>query len=84
LAKAALMRWLAARAEEPPEWQEAAELGDSLLYVTADELSELKRELRALLDRYIERVPNRALRPPGARQVTFLRLAFPAVEQGPP
>jgi hypothetical protein len=30
-----LMRWLEARPEEPPEWQEAAMLGDRILYLTA-------------------------------------------------
>jgi hypothetical protein len=29
------MRWLEARPEEPPEWQEAAMLGDRILYLTA-------------------------------------------------
>jgi len=72
-----LMRWLSARVGEPQEWQEAAVFGDSLLYVTAEELTAIRHELRALVDRYIERVPNRALRPPGARPVTFLHFAFP-------
>ena len=76
-----LMRWLSARAGEPAEWQQAAVFGDSLLYVTAEELTTLKRDLYALIDRYQERVPDRALRPPGARPVTFQHFAFP---QQPP
>jgi Helix-turn-helix domain len=78
-----LMRWLAVKEEEPADWQEAAMFGDSLLFVTPEELSELKREVRALMDRYVERVPNRELRPPGAREVQFLHLAFPSIEPGP-
>ena len=72
-----LMRWLSTRTGEPLEWQEAALFGDSLLYVTAAELTAIKDELRALADRYLQRVPNRALRPPGARPITFLHFAFP-------
>lgn len=79
-----LMRWLSAKEDEPKEWQEAAIFGDSLLYVTPEELSELKREVLALMDRYLERVPNRALRPPGARKVEFLHLAFPSSEPSEP
>jgi Helix-turn-helix domain len=78
-----LMRWLSVKEDEPKEWQEAAMFGDSLLYVTPDELNQLKQEARALTDRYAERVPNRALRPPGARKVEFLHLAFPSIEPGP-
>ncbi len=75
-----LMRWLSTKASEPEAWQEAAFFGDSLLYVTPEELTALKGELLALVDRYFERVPDRALRPPGSRPVTFLHFAFP--EQG--
>src|SRR5919197_817830 len=35
--------WLAAQAEQPSQWQEASMFGDSLLFVTPEELSELKR-----------------------------------------
>jgi hypothetical protein len=77
-----LMRWLSTKADEPAEWQQAAVFGDSLLYVTAEELTTLKRDLYALIDRYQERVPNRALRPPEARPVTIQHLAFP--QHGPP
>ena len=34
-----LERWLARRRTEPEEWQEAASYGDSLLYLTVDELA---------------------------------------------
>ena len=36
-----LMRWLEASPDEPAEWQEAAPLGDRILYVTAEELGDL-------------------------------------------
>ena len=72
-----LMRWLEARPDQPPEWQEAAMLGDRILYLTAEELAELGRKAQELTDVYFERLVKPELRPPGARQVTYLHLAFP-------
>jgi len=70
--------WLERRRSEPPEWQEAATMGDVSLYLTAEELGEFERELDALTDRYTARSRNPSLRPPGARRVFFARLAFPS------
>src|SRR5881227_2355253 len=50
-----LMRWLDDREAEPEAWQEAAHFGDTLLWLTAEELRELGREEEALMDRYLER-----------------------------
>jgi predicted transcriptional regulator len=72
-----LMRWLEASPNEPPEWQDAALLGDQILYVTADELAELGRKVREVVDVYFERLVKPELRPPGARLVSYLHLAFP-------
>jgi predicted ArsR family transcriptional regulator len=72
-----LMRWLEARPDEPAEWREAAPLGDRILYVTAEELEELSRRVREMVDEYFERQVNPELRPPGSRLVTWLHLAFP-------
>jgi DNA-binding transcriptional ArsR family regulator len=73
-----LMRWLEARDSEPRPWQEAAHFGDTLLYVTAEELRDLGRKEQALLRGYLERLTRPELRPPGARPVNYLHLAFPA------
>jgi Helix-turn-helix domain len=72
-----LMRWLEASPEEPPEWQDAAMLGDRILYLTADELTELGRNVRELVDVYFERLVKPELRPPGSRLVSYLHIAFP-------
>ncbi len=72
-----LMRWLEASPEQPAEWQRAAMLGDRILYVTAEELDELSRRVRELMDEYFERQLRPELRPPGSRMVTWLHLAFP-------
>jgi DNA-binding transcriptional ArsR family regulator len=74
-----LMRWLEARPGEPEEWQSAEHFGDTILYVTADELKELARADRALVDRFLERQTQPELRPAGARQVSYLHIAHPVV-----
>jgi DNA-binding transcriptional ArsR family regulator len=73
-----LLRWLESHDTEPAEWQEAAQFGDTLLWVTTDELLELGREEQALMDRYLDRQTKPELRPPGARLISYLHLAFPA------
>jgi predicted transcriptional regulator len=73
----ALSRWLAAKPDEPEEWQHAAHFGDSMLYVTPGELVGLAEEVRVMVDRFLPRQAHPELRPEGARLVTFLHLAFP-------
>jgi predicted ArsR family transcriptional regulator len=72
-----LMRWLEASPEQSAEWQQAALFGDRILYVAAEELEELGRRARELVDEYFERQLKPELRPPGSRLVTWLHLAFP-------
>jgi DNA-binding transcriptional ArsR family regulator len=76
-----LMRWLEVRPDEPAQWQRADLFGDTMVYVTASELDELGRQVRALVDQYIERTTDPAKRPPDARLVSFLHIAHP--EAGP-
>ena len=71
------LRWLAQRADDTREWQEAAHFGDDVVYVTAEELAELGREVDALVERFRDRQLHPELRPDGAREVTVIRLAFP-------
>jgi predicted ArsR family transcriptional regulator len=73
----ALTRWLAGKASEPAQWQEAALFGDTALYLTAEELSGLRDEIHALRERYQDRISDPTLRPPSARLITFLHFAFP-------
>jgi hypothetical protein len=72
-----LMRWLSAKPEESPEWQEAAHFGDTFIYATAAELRELARQEVALLEPFLPRQLRPELRPPGARPISYLHLAFP-------
>ena len=73
----ALMRWLDAKPDQPEQWQHAAHFGDTMLYVTPEELTDLAAETQAMMDRFLDRVEHPERRPPGARRVTFLHLAFP-------
>jgi predicted transcriptional regulator len=78
-----VMRWLDRRQEEPPEWQQAAQFGDWLVYLTADELAMLGRRMSALLEPYLDRTASPGLRPAAARQVTWLHLAVPGEPRDP-
>jgi DNA-binding transcriptional ArsR family regulator len=73
----ALMRWLDAKPEEPEQWQHAAHFGDTMLYVTPEELTGLAAQTQAMMDRFLDRVEHPELRPPGARRVAYIHLAFP-------
>jgi predicted ArsR family transcriptional regulator len=74
---AQLMQYLEVRQRESEEWRRAAFIGDRFLWVTADELAEVERGIHAVTDRYFERLVRPELRPPGARLVTALNIAFP-------
>jgi DNA-binding transcriptional ArsR family regulator len=77
-----LYAWVSSRAREPAEWQQAASLGDTLLYLTPDELAGIRDALQALADPYLDRLSNPELRPEGSRPVYFLPLALPQVGEG--
>lgn len=72
-----LRRWIEASPDEPEEWQQAAQFGDLLLYVTAAELADLGKRVRELVDPYLDRQVEPELRPSEARAVRFLRVAHP-------
>ncbi|MFE7514948.1 winged helix-turn-helix domain-containing protein [Streptomyces sp. NPDC057540] len=60
----------------PREWQEAEEFGDSLLHLTPEELTGLRRRIGELLQPYEARTSDPSLRPEGARPVSILRIAY--------
>lgn len=76
---AGLARWQEAVPDEPPEWQQAAEFGDTVVYLTADELADLSRRMREMVEAYLDRRASPQTRPPGSRLVTFLHIAYPVV-----
>jgi DNA-binding transcriptional ArsR family regulator len=74
---AATIEYLERRHSEPGEWQHAAGIGDTFLYLTAAELTRLGDDLAALLAPYAARVRDPDLRPDGARHVTLIQVAIP-------
>ena len=78
-----VMTYIDGKHELPVEWQEAAQLNDAALYLTAEELAELGRQVWDLLEPFAARLEDPEQRPDGARLVTFLNLAFPRLQRGP-
>ncbi|HSK54645.1 MAG TPA: helix-turn-helix domain-containing protein [Jiangellales bacterium] len=73
----ALQAWYAARAEWPRPWVRAAQDSDAALWLTADELADLSRDLWEVVERRLRgRRPDRERE--GARQVAVYVQAFPA------
>ncbi|MFE9581268.1 winged helix-turn-helix domain-containing protein [Nocardia sp. NPDC006044] len=77
-----MARWIRTRAEEPADWQEAARFGDTVLHLTAAELTELGTKFQELTQPYLERLDDADMRPAGSRPITLLQLAFPADATG--
>ena len=78
-----VMAWIDGKDAEPREWQEAAQLNELSLYLTAEELAELGRRVWDLLEPFAARNEDAGLRPHGARLVEVLNLAFPRLPRRP-
>jgi DNA-binding transcriptional ArsR family regulator len=75
-----LMTWLERRSSEPREWQARELFGDVAVHLTPEELGELDRSVQQLIEPYLERITNPALRPKGSRRVMLISLGFPIDE----
>ncbi|MEV8095382.1 helix-turn-helix domain-containing protein [Kitasatospora sp. NPDC085879] len=71
------VRWLEVQPGEPPAWRSAAGIGDTLLHLTAEELTELAARMDELTRPYLDRLGAGAERPPGSRPVLLVRMALP-------
>jgi len=78
------LRWLERRPTQSTEWQDAAWFGDFLLYVTAEELRLLGRQIEELVAPYQQRVFHPEERPDGARTLSMLHMAIPYEEERHP
>jgi DNA-binding transcriptional ArsR family regulator len=78
---AALRRWLAERRTAPVAWRDAAFLGQSIAFLTPDELTGLGEELLAILLRYQDRLADPQNRPAGARPVRLVTWSTPSLEE---
>ncbi|BCJ26932.1 winged helix-turn-helix domain-containing protein [Actinocatenispora sera] len=75
-------RWLAQRADAPPEWRvDAAD--SAVLYLTPAELQALAGEIRTVLHRYTGREHDPAARPAGAGPVGSVLRLFPLLPETP-
>jgi len=72
--------WLERRGSEEAKWVEAAMISDALVYMTADELHEIDRKIRALFEPYLRRLEDREPAAAGARLVNLIALGFPLPE----
>ena len=59
----------------PKEWREHVSVGGTTAFLTLEEFKQVQAELRAIVDRYEERLENPELRPEGSRSVRFFRSA---------
>lgn len=68
--------WIRWRSREEQQWRDATQFMSTVVYVTADELSELTAELRAVVGRFHEQLRDRlqdpTRRPAGARPANVL------------
>jgi DNA-binding transcriptional ArsR family regulator len=69
--------WIEQQAEEPDAWKTAAQFGDTILWLTPEELTRLGEQVTALLEPYDARLTDESERPEGSRLVSWLNLAFP-------
>lgn len=67
--------WFASEWDWPVEWRDAAGSSDYLLELSDEQLSELNKELTAVVERYRKLVPR-----PDAARVIFYTFAFPQPE----
>lgn len=75
------LEWLDRRSEEDPEWIEATTISDALVYMTPEELRDLDKRIRALIEPYLKRLedPTPA---EGARPVNVMVIGFPLFGEG--
>lgn len=73
---ARLHDWVAGRTDADPAWRKAAFLGESLMYLTREELEALGQGIIEQVLSYSDRI-DPARRPDGAVPVQFLTAGFP-------
>jgi DNA-binding transcriptional ArsR family regulator len=75
------IEWLERRPTESREWAEAAILADNILYLTAEELAELRARIAELAEPYVDRTEDESRRPQGSRPINLIRLGVPMSER---
>ncbi|HEU4706027.1 MAG TPA: helix-turn-helix domain-containing protein [Solirubrobacterales bacterium] len=73
----AALAWLDRRGSEDPEWVDAAELSDAIVYMTPAQMHEANAKVRAVLEPYLKRMEDSEPPDPSARPVNVIGIAFP-------
>ncbi|MGN6635860.1 MAG: helix-turn-helix domain-containing protein [Oryzihumus sp.] len=71
-------RALESRAAEPKEWADASSSTQSMLWLTAEELTEINEQVADLLLSKMDRLEDPSRRPEGARVCAFVAWGIPA------
>lgn len=78
------LKWLAERDQLPPEWRAVTGPGDALLFLTAEELGEVRQAQEDLVAKYRPRQVDPSLRPEGARAVLISQYVTTYEDRGAP
>lgn len=76
------IEWIERQRREPPQWADAAMLGDALIYMTPEQLREVEAKFRELVEPHLKKLEAGEPPPPGTRPVSVISLAFPLPEEG--
>ena len=79
--RAMAVEFLENQASEPEEWRGAVEIANSDYWLTAQEVRQVAREMRAIMERYEQRRPGD--RPAESRRVRITRLIMPRALSAP-
>ncbi len=79
-----VLDWLDRRGEEDQEWIDASDFRDALVYMTAAELADFNRGVRALIEPYLRRLEDHEPPAEGARPVAVISFSFPRPGKPPP
>jgi predicted ArsR family transcriptional regulator len=69
--------WLDRRSSEPAAWRQAGQSSDYLVHLTAAETRELIQRMAVLIEEFMNRNDDPALRPEGSRPVHLIQLVVP-------
>ncbi|WP_405055840.1 helix-turn-helix domain-containing protein [Kribbella sp. NBC_01505] len=71
-----LARWQQQRADEAPVWRDHSGIGQSGIYLTGAELTELVQQIDVLIQRYVDERPidDKSTRPAGSRHVSITQI----------
>lgn len=74
------IEWLGRQSDEPPEWVEAALVGDALVHMTVEEMREVEAQIRDLFEPFLKRLEDGTPPAEDSRPVIVITLAFPLTE----